>query len=125
MDIRQKELPFVFEGRTYELKCNMNVLADVQEASGGHISTAFSGKRGMKNALMFLAAMMTDYADEQGWTDEEGQPLTFTWRGLGRVLRVEDVPTAEIITLVLDALTPPKSAESGENTQTPEETPGN
>ena len=125
MDLRQKTLPFTFEGRSYRLKCNMNVLADVQEANGGRIDTALSGKRGLKNALMFLASMMTDYADEQGWTDEEGQPLMFTWRGLGRVLRVEDVPTAEIIALVLDALTPPKSAESGENTQTPEETPGN
>lgn len=125
MDLRQKTLPFVFEGRTYRLKCNMNVLADVQEANGGRIDTALRGTRGLKSALMFLAAMMTDYADEQDWADDEGKPLVFTWRGLGRVLRTEDVPMNEIITLVLDALTPPKSAESGENTQTPEETPGN
>ena len=125
MDLRQKTLPFVFEGRTYSLRCNMNVLADVQEASGGHISTAFSGKRGMKNALMFLAAMMTDYADEMDWRDDAGYPLEFTWRRLGRVLRPEDVPSAKIFDLVVDALTPPKSAESGENTETPEETPGN
>ena len=70
MDLRQKTLPFTFEGRSYRLKCNMNVLADVQEANGGRIDTALSGKHGLKNALMFLASMMTDYADEQGWTDE-------------------------------------------------------
>lgn len=125
MDIRLKTLPFVFEGRTYQLRCNMNVLADVQEANGGRIDTALSGQRGLRSALMFLAAMMTDYADEKGWTDDDGQPLAFTWRGLGRALRVEDVPTSQIITLVLDALTPPKSAESGENNGKPEETPGN
>jgi len=125
MDIRQKTLPFVFEGRTYKLTCNMNVLADVQEASGGTISPAFDGKRGMKNALMFLAAMMTDYADEQGWTDADGMPLEFTWRALGRVLRPEAVPSAEIFSLVIDALTPPKSGDVGKNTQQPEPTPGN
>lgn len=125
MDIRQKALPFAFEGRTYKLRCNMNVLADVQEASGGQISTSLSGKAGLKSCLMYLAAMMTDYADEQSWTDADGMPLTFTWRALGRALRAEDVPQAEILGLVLDALTPPKSGDVGENTQQPEPTPGN
>lgn len=125
MDIRQKTLPFVFEGRTYKLRCNMNVLADVQEASGGNISTSLSGKAGLKSSLMYLAAMMTDYADEQNWTDDDGMPLTFTWRALGRVLRPKDVSQAEILSLVLDALTPPKSGDAGENTQQPEPTPGN
>lgn len=125
MDIRQKTLPFVFEGRTYKLRCNMNVLADVQEASGGKISTSLSGKAGLKSSLMYLAAMMTDYADEQNWTDDDGMPLTFTWRALGRVLRPKDVSQAEILSLVLDALTPPKSGDAGENTQQPEPTPGN
>lgn len=125
MDIRQKALPFAFEGRTYKLRCNMNVLADVQEASGGRISTSLSGKAGLKSCLMYLAAMMTDYADEQSWTNEDGMPLTFTWRALGRVLRAEDVPQAEILGLVLDALTPPKSGDVDKNTQQPEPTPGN
>lgn len=125
MDLRQKTLPFVFEGRTYKLRCNMNVLADVQEASGGRISTSLSGKTGLKSSLMYLAAMMTDYADEQGWTSDDGMPLAFTWRALGRVLRFEDVPRTEILSLVLDALTPPKSGDAGENTQQPEPTPGN
>ena len=125
MDIRQKELPFAFEGRTYKLRCNMNVLADVQEASGGRISTSLSGKAGLKSCLMYLAAMMTDYADEQNWIDDDGMPLAFTWRALGRVLRAEDVPQTEILGLVLDALTPPKSGDVDENTQQPEPTPGN
>lgn len=125
MDLRQKTLPFVFEGRTYKLRCNMCVLADVQEASGGRISTSLSGKAGLKSSLMYLAAMMTDYADEQNWTGDDGMPLTFTWRALGRVLRAEDVPQAEILGLVLDALTPPKSGDVDENTQQPEPTPGN
>lgn len=125
MDIRQKELPFVFEGKTYKLRCNMNVLADVQEASGGRISTSLSGKSGLKSSLMYLAAMMTEYADVKGWASDDGMPLTFTWRALGRVLRPEDIPQAEILSLVLNALTPPESGDVDDNTQQPESTQGN
>lgn len=114
-DIRLKTLPFEYGGKTYLLRCNMSVLADVQEMNGGKISPALSGSRGMKNALQFLAAMMNDYADEQGW------PETHTWRGLGRTLRAEDVPMGEIISLVLDALTPQKTT----NPDAEESDPGN
>lgn len=111
MDLRLESMPFVFEGRTYHLRCNMNVLADVQEMNGGAISPALDGKRGQKSALQFLAAMMNDYADEQGWFDpdpETGAPILakpFTPRALGRVLSVYDVPSAEILGLVTRALT--------------------
>lgn len=125
MDIRLKTLPFVFEGRTYQLRCNMNVLADVQEANGGRISPLISSERSMKSALMFLAAMLTDYADEQGWTDDAGLPLRFTWRGLGRSLRRDELPVGNIMDLVLDALTPPKSGAQDNDTQPPEESRGN
>lgn len=107
-DIRLKSLPFAYGGKTYVLRCNMAVLADVQEANDGKISTALSGARGMKNSLQFLAAMMNDYADLQGW------PERFTWRELGRALRTEEVPMGEIIALVLDALTPQKTENPGE-----------
>ena len=114
-DIRLKTMPFEYDGKTYTLRCNMNVLADVQEMNGGDISPALSGGRAMKNSLMFLAAMMNDWADEQGW------PERYTWRGLGRVLRTENVPMVGIITLVLDALTPAQEANAGES----ETDPGN
>ena len=115
MDIRQKTVPFEFEGKVYTLRCNFNVLADVQEENGGDISPALSGRRGMKNALQFLAAMMNDWADEQGW------PERHTWRELGRVLRPKQVPSAQIIGLVFDALTPPETVSEG----TPEGEAGN
>lgn len=115
MDVRPKTLPFQHEGKTYILRCNMAVLADVQEENGGRFSPALSGKRGMKTALQFLAAMMNDYADEQGW------PERYTWRELGRVLRFGELPSSKIMELVRDALTPPESAS--ESTQ--EGTAGN
>ena len=114
-DLRLESLPFEHGGKVYTLRCNMNVLADVQEENGGDISPAFDWRRGMKTVLQFLAAMMNDWADLQGW------PERFTARSLGRVLRVEDVPMDKIIRLVLHAMTPPETA----NAEASGEQPGN
>ena len=130
MDLRLESVPFTFEGRTYELRCNMNVLADVQEMNAGRISPAFDGKRGQKTALQFLAAMMNDYADEQGWFDPD--PVTgtailakpFTPRALGRAVGFYDLPAAQIMGLVTRALTPPTGANN-ETTGDRPENPGN
>lgn len=116
-DLRLETLPFEFEGRRYLLRCNMNVLADVQEMNDGVISPALEGKRAQKSVLQFLAAMMNDYADEQGWFDEPedgGEPVLakpFTPRGLGRVLDIFDVPSAQILGLVTRAITPARKAK--------------
>ena len=97
-DLRLEELPFTYEGRRYLLRCNMNVLADVQEMNGGRISPALDGKRGQKSALQFLAAMMNDYADEQGWFDEPedgGEPVLakpFTPRKCGARIILVFIP---------------------------------
>ena len=80
MDIRMKTAPFEFEGKTYTICCNMNVLADVQEAFGGNLDQALSGKNTVRSVLEFLAAMLNDAADSAGW------PERFTARQLGRKL---------------------------------------
>ena len=79
-DIRLKTEPFELDGKTYLLSCSMNVLADVQEAYGGKISNALSAKATLKSCLEFLAAMLNDYADSQGWEER------FTARQIGRAL---------------------------------------
>ena len=114
-DIRRKSLPFEHNGKTYILRCNMAVLADVQAENGGRLSPALSGERGMKNALQFLAAMMNDYADEQCW------PERFSWRELGRVLHRNQVPASQIINMVFDELRASSSPSEG----TPEGEAGN
>ena len=99
----------------------MNVLADVQEMNGGFIDPAFDEKRAQKSVLQFLAAMMNDYADEQGWFDEPeggGKPVLaepFTPRGLGRVLSIFDVPSAKILGLVTRAITPVRETKEDES----------
>lgn len=99
-DIRLEEIPFDFDGKTFLLRCNMNVLADVQDAYGGNISTALSGGNLFRSVLEFLAAMLNDYADEQGW------PQRYTARGLGRKFSQNMLPSAQIMGLVTRSIAP-------------------
>lgn len=80
MDIRLKEIPFSFAGEDWTLRCNMNVLAEVQEENGGDFSSLFSGRRTAKSVLQLLAAMLNDDACERG------RSAHYTARELGRKL---------------------------------------
>ena len=100
MDIRLESLPFDIGGKTYQLRCNMNVLADVQELYGGDFVAALDEKATMKSALTFLAAMLNDYADEKGWEER------YTAKSLGRMFKLNDLPVNEIMTLVVKSITP-------------------
>lgn len=77
---------YELEGRVYRLSCNMNVLADVQDEYDGNLLRALNTVHGLKSTLAFLAGMLTDAADTQGIKDENGLPLVFTRKQLGRKL---------------------------------------
>lgn len=77
---------YEFEGTTYRLVCNMNAIAYVQDEYDGNLVQALNRVRGIKSTLAFLAGMLTDAADSQGITDENGLPLVFTRKQLGRKL---------------------------------------
>ena len=79
MDIRLKTEKYTFDGREVVLCCNMNVLADVQEAYGGDITKAL-GKGTTKTILNFFAAMVNDYLDTIGETK------SYTAKEVGRLL---------------------------------------
>lgn len=113
-DIRLEVLPFEYKGKTYMLRCNMNVLADVQEANDGDIGAALNGANVFKSVLEFLCAMLNDYADEQGW------PERVTAKQLGRELKYYQVPKNEIMRLVTDAMIPDTAEE--ETTESADET---
>ena len=122
-DIRLEEIPFEFDGKTYQLRCNMNVLADVQAAYGGTISGALSGENPTQSVLEFLSAMMNDYADEQGW------PERYTAKQIGRKLPMHAVKTLDIMGLVARSITPPASdaapVSGPDTTEEPPEDSGN
>lgn len=79
-------IDYEFEGRTYRLVCNMNVAAYVQDEYDGNLLQALDRIHGIKSTLAFLAGMLTDAADTQGIKDENGLPLVFTRKQLGRKL---------------------------------------
>lgn len=109
MDIRLEQMPFVIGDKEYQLRCNMNVLADVQEAFGGDFVSALDGKSTMRSALEFLAAMLNDYADEKGWEER------FTAKSLGRIFKPSDLPIDRIMALVVRSITPESSPEESGN----------
>ena len=111
-DIRLEEIPFDFCGKTYMLRCNMNVLADVQEIYGGQILDAMTGGSPTKSVMEFFAAMLNDYAEEMGW------PERYTSRDVGHKLSPKAVRELDIMGMVTRAIAPPKPV-SGADTEEP------
>ena len=68
MTLQLEELPFELDGKTYLLRCNMAVLEMIQEAHGGNFGEVLDAPVN-ESALEFLAAMLNDYAWEQGWPE--------------------------------------------------------
>lgn len=109
-DIRLEELPFDLDGKRFLLRCNMNVLADVQELHGGMLSEAMNGKKPTEAILEWMAAMLNDYADEQGW------PERYTVKSLGRKISMAMVKKLDVMGMVTRALVPPSAEVSGADT---------
>lgn len=95
-NVRLKEFPFEFNGKTYKLRCNFNVLADIEEEFG-YIPN-LNGKGMLKKIAVILTAMMNEYASSQGWEEH------FTSKEVGRVIMPEDIPVQQIAELFIDAL---------------------
>lgn len=86
-------MPFDFNGKTYILRCNFNVLADVQEEFG-RIPDILEKKMTLRYFASFLAAMMNDYADEMGW------PERLTAKQLGRMMPAS--PDIDLVKKVME-----------------------
>ena len=117
-DVRQKTAEYEYEGRIYSLTCNMNVLADVQEAYDGNLMRALKRVTSLKVTLIFLAAMLNDAAETQGLRGEDGKLLTVTAHELGRKLTLEQTTeAAQLITGLIVASMPEakKKEETSKN----------
>ena len=103
---------YELEGRVYRLSCNMTLLAHVQDEYDVNLLRALNTVHGLKSTLAFLAAMLTDAADTQGITDENGLPLRFTSKQLGRALTMHQTLEAgtRIYPLIQAAVAPPEEA---------------
>lgn len=113
-DVRLKTSAFEFDGKTFVLRCNMNVLADVQEACGGDLEAALESRATLKTCMEFLAAMLNDYADEMGW------PERYTSRQVGRKLSANQISGLKgaVFPLVTSSLMGDGTPGGGEDTET-------
>ena len=121
-DVRQKTAEYEYAGRIYNLTCNMNVLADVQEEYDGDLMRALRSVTSFKSTLRFLAAMINDAAETQDLRGEDGKILSVTARELGRKLTMTQVTdAAQLITKLIMAAMPERedaekpAQESGKN----------
>ena len=97
-DVRQKTAEYEYAGRIYNLTCNMNVLADVQEEYDGDLMRALRSVTSLKSTLRFLAAMLNDAAETL---------LRVTARELGRKLTMtQTTDAAQLITKLIMAAMP-------------------
>lgn len=96
MDMRLQTTKYSIAGKEYKLRCNMNVLAEVQEMNGGEIIRALNNSRSFRTALQVGAAMLNDYAEENGW------PERFTEKSLGRLIPTRE--TAAFSRMIVDML---------------------
>ena len=106
-DVRQKTAEYEYAGRIYNLTCNMNVLADVQEEYDGDLMRALRSVTSLKSTLRFLAAMLNDAAETQDLRGEDGKLLRVSARELGRKLTMTQVTdAAQLITKLIMAAMP-------------------
>lgn len=96
MDIRLKTARYTFDGQEMTLCCNMNVLAEVQEAFGGNMSNALKSAT-TKTVMCFLTAMINDYLDS------EGSRKAYTVKEVGRLIPPSEL--SEITSLVMELTT--------------------
>ena len=121
-DVRQKTAEYEYAGRIYNLTCNMNVLADVQEEYDGDLMRALRSVTSFKSTLRFLAAMLNDAAETQDLRGEDGKLLRVSARELGRKLTMtQTTDAAQLITKLIMAAMPERedtekpAQESGGN----------
>lgn len=84
MSIKLQTATVTVRGEPWTVCCNMNVLADVQDAYDGNLLEALDNARGLRATLEFLAAMLNDAADTAGREER------FTAKELGRELTIRE-----------------------------------
>lgn len=104
MGIRLKTKTLELDGRIFELCCNFNVIADIEELYGG-LGNLLRSERGMSSTRTILACMMNDYADRMGWD------IKYTPKDVGRLLGASPAAirkvSADVRELLLDAIAAP------------------
>ena len=96
LETRQLELA----GKVYELRCNMAVLDALQEAHGGNFGEIMDTDT-IKIVPEILAAMLNDYAEDQGW------PTDWTARKVSKLVSFAALQELDVLGMFTRAVIPP------------------
>lgn len=112
MDIRLKEHTIELDGQKFVLRCNMNVLAELQEACDG-LGSLLESKMGLRSFNRLVAAMVNEAADAAGLD------VRYTDKEIGRKLGWKDFQRYkdDVFALFIAAI----SDEGGEDADQPAE----
>lgn len=118
MDCRLNTMPYEIDGHKLTLRCNMNVLADLQEQYGD-VEELLDSRRSMRSYLRLLAAMINNELREQG------KAAAYTAEALGQRIgfrefrRTSGDVFALLVSSVIDPDAPEEAAQPEE--KAPEE----
>lgn len=107
--LRLEEVPFELEGKTYMLRCNMAALEAMQEEQGGDFASLLD-MPATKSTVIFLAAMLNVYAEEQGW------PERWDVNTLKRKVSFAMIQDADVLGLVTRGVLPMVARKAQETT---------
>ena len=105
-DIRIREKPFEYNGKTYMLRCNFNVLADMQAYHNGNLMSVLYSPDTLHVAKEFLAFMLNDYAQEMKWQER------YTPSDLGRHLSPDPTVVNGIVAILHEIVYPAISGDA-------------
>jgi len=97
--IRLEKKTVEFDGRVWEICCNMAVLDELQEAHGGDFS-AVMNLPSMQAAAAIFAAMLNDYAEDMGWE------IRYTPRQVAKLVPFSALQEMDIIGMFTRAVIP-------------------
>ena len=104
--IRLEEKPFELEGKRYLLRCNMAVLETIEEQYGNLDALMEASVR--ESSLALLAAMLNDYAEEQGWDE------TWTPAQLKRRISFAMLMELDLVSMLFRSLSPARKENTPE-----------
>lgn len=115
--IRLEKKRLEFDGRVWEICCNMAVLDALQTAHGGSFS-ALAEMDPIKSVTEVLAAMLNDYAEDQGWE------IRYTPRKIAKMVPLGAMKDLDIMGMFWRSVSPDEAEDSAAEPKGAED-PGN
>ena len=88
-NVKEKTVPFEFDGKTYQLMLNFNIIAAIQEKYGD-IDTCFNGMDKAKNQIWLLCTLLNEAAEMHNENHQEQWDL-LTETQVGRRIHTDNV----------------------------------